>query len=160
MREKTCCLHCMDYSFHLAARDLLYPPSHRWERVRCSSMVQCVNKSMAAPLSYFSFQPVFHAWCIKASYVAIQSVRWCIYKMVLKERIAHVVSTAGFLSSWSYFSFQPVLHDWCNKGCGMYYPVCGMMHIKSERVAHVVAAGPLPYVWRHITINKMCWMCC
>ena len=21
-------------------------------------------------------------------------------------------------------------HDWRNKGCGMYYPVCGMMHIK------------------------------
>ena len=30
----------------------------------------------------------------------------------------------------SYFSFQPVLHDWCNKGCGMRYPVCGMVHIK------------------------------
>ena len=30
----------------------------------------------------------------------------------------------------SYFSFQPELHDWCNKGRGMYYPVCGMMHIK------------------------------
>ena len=30
----------------------------------------------------------------------------------------------------NYFSFQPVLHDWCNKGCGMCYPVCGMMHIK------------------------------
>ena len=30
----------------------------------------------------------------------------------------------------SYFSFQPVLHDWCNKGHDMYYPVCGMMHIK------------------------------
>ena len=30
----------------------------------------------------------------------------------------------------SYFSFQPVLHDWCNKGHGMYYSVCGMMHIK------------------------------
>ena len=27
----------------------------------------------------------------------------------------------------SYFSFQPVLHDWCNKGCGMCYPVCGMV---------------------------------
>ena len=26
--------------------------------------------------------------------------------------------------------FQPVLHDWCNKGHGMYYPVCAMMHIK------------------------------
>ena len=32
--------------------------------------------------------------------------------------------------SLTYFSFQPVLHDWCNKGCGMCYPVCGMMHIK------------------------------
>ena len=29
----------------------------------------------------------------------------------------------------SYFSFQPVLHDWCNKGRGMCYPVCGMVHI-------------------------------
>ena len=27
----------------------------------------------------------------------------------------------------SYFSFQPVLHD---KGRGMCYPVCGMVHIK------------------------------
>ena len=30
----------------------------------------------------------------------------------------------------SNFSFQPVLHDWCNKGRGMCYPVCGMVHIK------------------------------
>ena len=30
----------------------------------------------------------------------------------------------------SSFSFQPVLHDWCNKGRGMCYPVCGMVHIK------------------------------
>ena len=30
----------------------------------------------------------------------------------------------------SYFSFHPVLHDWCNKGHGMCYPVCQMMHIK------------------------------
>ena len=69
----------------------------------------------------------------------------------------------------SYFSFQPLLHDWCNKGRGMYYPVYGMVHIKEpllqiERVAHVAAAGflshylsgPLPYVRRHITVNKMC----
>ena len=27
-------------------------------------------------------------------------------------------------------SFQPVLHDWCNKGHSIYYPVCGMVHIK------------------------------
>ena len=30
----------------------------------------------------------------------------------------------------SYFSFKPVLHDLCNKGCGMCYSVCGMVHIK------------------------------
>ena len=30
----------------------------------------------------------------------------------------------------SYFSFQSVLHNWCDIGCGMCYPVCGMMHIK------------------------------
>ena len=30
----------------------------------------------------------------------------------------------------SYFLFQPVIHDWCNKGRGMCYPVCGMVHIK------------------------------
>ena len=30
----------------------------------------------------------------------------------------------------SYFSFQPVLHERCNKGRGMCYPVCGIMHIK------------------------------
>ena len=45
----------------------------------------------------------------------------------------------------SYFSFQPVLYYWCNKGRGMCYPVCGMMHIKEllmliERVAYVAAA--------------------
>ena len=28
------------------------------------------------------------------------------------------------------FLVPPVLHDWCNKGCGMHYPVCGMVHIK------------------------------
>ena len=36
------------------------------------------------------------------------------------------------LDPLSYFSFQPVLHDWCNKGRGMCYPVCGMVHIKEH----------------------------
>ena len=60
----------------------------------------------------------------------------------------------------SYFSFQPVLHDWCNKGHGMCYPVCRMMHVKQplllidkSSLCDVVAAGflshyqsgPLPY---------------
>ena len=36
----------------------------------------------------------------------------------------------GSLDRLSYFSFQLMLHDWCNKGRGICYPVCGMMHIK------------------------------
>ena len=62
----------------------------------------------------------------------------------------------------SYFSFQPVLHDWCNKGRGMCYPVCGMMHItehllliENSFLSHY-PSDPLPYVRRHITVNKMC----
>ena len=56
-------------------------------------------------------------------------------------------------------SFQPVVHDWCNKGCGMCYPVSGMMQIKQPlqiigKVAYVAAegflsrylSGLLPYV--------------
>ena len=35
----------------------------------------------------------------------------------------------------SYFSFQPVLHDWCNKGRGMCYHVCGMVHLKEPLVS-------------------------
>ena len=31
-----------------------------------------------------------------------------------------------------FFLLKPVLHDWCNKGCGMCYPVCGIMHIKER----------------------------
>ena len=33
------------------------------------------------------------------------------------------------LTSFEFF-FQPLLHDWCNKGRGVCYPVCAMMHIK------------------------------
>ena len=57
----------------------------------------------------------------------------------------------------SYFSFQPVLHDWCNKGRGMCYPVCGMVHIKEPLLligksspcggsGFPLPYGPLPYV--------------
>ena len=36
----------------------------------------------------------------------------------------------SWVNPLSYFSFKPVLHDWCNKGRGVCYPVCGMVHIK------------------------------
>ena len=80
----------------------------------------------------------------------------------------YVCEYVSYLGPLSYFSFQPVLHDWCNKGCGMFYPVCGMVHIKEpllligksslrggSRFPHYLS-GTLPYARHHITINKMC----
>ena len=51
---------------------------------------------------------------------------------------------------FSYFSFQPVLHDWCNKGRGMCYPDCVMVHIKEpllliDKSAYVATAGFLSH---------------
>ena len=47
---------------------------------------------------------------------------------------AHGVMGHWIDPSWggpmNYFSFVLVLHDWGNKGRGMCYPVCGMVHIK------------------------------
>ena len=64
----------------------------------------------------------------------------------------------------SYFSFQPVLHDWCNKGDGMCYPVCRIMHIKELLLlitkSSLCARSPLS-LWSfticltHITVNNV-----
>ena len=63
----------------------------------------------------------------------------------------------------SYFLLQPVFHDWFNKGCGMCYPVCGIVHIKEPllliRSSPCVGSGflsrylnvSLPYIRHHIT---------
>ena len=32
----------------------------------------------------------------------------------------------------NYFSFQAVLYDWYNKGRGLSYPLCGMVHKKEH----------------------------
>ena len=59
-----------------------------------------------------------------------------------------------------------VNHDWYNKGHGMCYPVCGMVHIKelSERVARMAVmgflsiylSGSLPYVQWDIEPSTTC----
>ena len=62
--------------------------------------------------------------------VTLFNISQSLYHMVI------VVFQCEAMNSWlpvdplSYFSFQPVLHDWCNKGRGMCYSVCGMVHIK------------------------------
>ena len=41
----------------------------------------------------------------------------------------------------SYFSLQPVLDDWCNKGRGLCYPACGVVHIKDSLLL-IVKSSP------------------
>ena len=43
---------------------------------------------------------------------------------------SYFVLSLAMLQPLRYFSFQPGLHDWINKGRGMYYTVCGMVHVK------------------------------
>ena len=53
--------------------------------------------------------------------------------IVIKGRLSWEIYILYWIdanSCFLYQSFQPVLYDWCNKGCGMCYPVCGMVHIK------------------------------
>ena len=59
------------------------------------------------------------------------NLQYTVLLLSLKLLISnHGLYLAFHLMPLSYFSFQPVLHDWCNKGRGMCYPVCGMVHIK------------------------------
>ena len=53
----------------------------------------------------------------------------CCFNLSMVRGFAHG-AMGRRIDPLSYFSFQPVLHDWCNKGHGMCYPVCGMVHIK------------------------------
>ena len=52
-------------------------------------------------------------------------------------------------------------HDWCYKGCGMCYPVCEMVHIKTPLLliskSNPCGGGGSPlllYDLRHLTVNK------
>ena len=53
----------------------------------------------------------------------------------------------------SYFSFQPVLHNWCNKGRGMCYPVCGMVHIK-EPLLLIDKSSLCGSSWFHFSLSE------
>ena len=64
-------------------------------------------------------------------YVSMYVARYaCIHVVERSLMVRWVVgSILHGVDPLSYFSFQPVLHDWWNKGRGMCYHVCGMVHI-------------------------------
>ena len=75
-----------------------------------------LNKTFPSFLPLFASACVFHSNCLSLTLCVL--VQWVI------GSILHGVDPL------SYFSFQPVFHNWCNKGHGMCYPLCGMVHIK------------------------------
>ena len=86
--------------------------------------------------SRFLNSPLLYVWCHitiidSLIYVTTRIKENCIIHNSTSLMVRWVVgSILHGVDPLSYFSFQPVLHDWCNKGRGMWYPVCGMVHIK------------------------------
>ena len=108
-----------------------------------------------------SFERV-HLFYFSSLYFSSSSFNFSLYFFVLfggtgrSSEVEHSLMVRWVVGSilhgvdpLSYFSFQPVLHDWCNKGRGMCYPVCRMVHIKPllliDKSSQVVAAGFLSH---------------
>ena len=65
--------------------------------------------------------------------MAVDAWRWGARCSSVVRAFAHGAMGLRIDPSWGgpielFFSFKPVLHDWRNKGCGMYYPVCGTLY--------------------------------
>ena len=131
MRKETRCRH-IGYYFRLTARVLLYAQSHRQDSTYhglCytsrGELAGTRNKSMGPPNEgpiRWPIAPWANALTTELHLAPSLSPSWFGLQSVAQKRS----------SPLSYFSFQPVLHDWCNKGRGMCYPVCGMVHIKES----------------------------
>ena len=56
----------------------------------------------------------------------------------------------GVVDQLSYLSSQPVLHSWCNKGHGMCYSVCVMVHVK-ETLLLIEKSSPSSSTWQVVS---------
>ena len=83
----------------------------------------------------FLFIPAVECWILKYIFWSIQ---WSTTGAIVGARCSSVVRafTHGAMgrwidhSWWTHWAISHSSHNWCNKGCGMCYPGCGMMHIK------------------------------
>ena len=76
----------------------------------------CASLSRSCSLSVVSFSPTL--FLLQSHFLSPLSLS-------LQSHLISLCEKAGCCQ----VLFQPVLHDWCNKGFGMCYPVCGMVHI-------------------------------
>ena len=82
------------------------------------------NQSHANQISFWHLKICFTV--IKCEKIIVKIISYDI----TRDRCNESSDRSFMVDPLSYFSFRPVLHDWCNKGHGMRYPVCGMVHIK------------------------------
>ena len=117
VRKETRWRH-IGYSYRLAARVLLYAPSHRQDNTYhglCytsrGALAGTRNSSMGPPHEGSIWRPIAPwANALPLRYVPLLII-------LIRPQITHGVNPL------SYFSFQPVLHDWYNKGLAMYHPL-------------------------------------
>ena len=107
VRKETRCRH-IGYSFRLAARVLLYAPSHRQDNT-----YHCLCYTSRGALATIT----------KALGIIIIIIIITLLKSRPLVTILQWRSVGGATGLCPGRLFQPVLHDWCNKGRGMYYPV-------------------------------------
>ena len=147
----------MGYSFRLTARVLLYAPSHRQNSTyhglcyfSCGALTGTRNSTMGPPHEKRSDNPSHHErmneclttpqhekeigyWvsekgkCMKCFFLGAGRSSEVERSLMVRWIVGSILHGVDPLS---YLSFQPVLHNLCNKGRGMCYPVCGMVHIK------------------------------
>ena len=161
VRKETRCRH-IGYSYRLTARVLLYAPSHRQDNTYHSlcytsrgALAGTRNSSMG-PLHEGSIRRPIAPW-VNALHPAPFLGRNVLSPYRTSLMTVFVMSTSSprlvYQRPWYVLS---CLWD------GAYKRTLAL----NRKVAHVAAAdflshylnGPLPYVWCHITVTKMCWV--
>ena len=170
----------MGYSFRLTASVLLYAPSHRQDSTYhglCytsgGALAGTRNSSMGPPhegLIQWLIAPLVNTLTTELHLAPPSLVgsrcSSVVERLIMVQWVIRSIPHGGPIELFPASAPQLV-----NKGYGMCYLVCGMLHTKEPLLLigksspcgmsrfPLLLNGPLPYVWRHITVNKMCWVC-
>ena len=155
----------MGYSFRLAARVLIYASSHRQHNAY-HGLFYTSREALAGMRNSWRKEERKEGR-IGSVHMVNTSRTHDNFILSAQERDVAPWWERSLMVRWVvrsnlHFSFQPVLHDWHNKGHGMCYPVCGMVHIKEPllligKSSPCGSSGyPLSLSEWFFTINHMC----
>ena len=146
MKDKFHCCHFMGYSFQLAASNLLL--AYSTDSICFTShgaLAVFRNSSVDLP---WGIDPMTHhitsGHFTPELYISstARGCQTCDHGFVSQEtgylfpvspnilQISFRLILFSLWTHWAISRIQQVVQDWCNKGCAMYYPICGMVHIK------------------------------